>query len=59
MIELEPFTKDDIPTLIGWIDSPEFLCVLAFRKGEVDLMYIKGVFYRRSENELGIQDWRR
>src|SRR5438128_10816759 len=25
MIELQPFTQDDIPTLIGWIDSPEFL----------------------------------
>jgi RimJ/RimL family protein N-acetyltransferase len=25
MIELEPFTEDDIPTLIGWISSPEFL----------------------------------
>jgi RimJ/RimL family protein N-acetyltransferase len=25
MIELQPFTKEDIPTLIGWIDSPEFL----------------------------------
>jgi RimJ/RimL family protein N-acetyltransferase len=25
MVELEPFTKDDIPALIGWIGSPEFL----------------------------------
>ncbi len=25
MVELRPFTGADIPTLIGWIDSPEFL----------------------------------
>jgi RimJ/RimL family protein N-acetyltransferase len=25
MIKLQPFAKSDIPTLISWIDSPEFL----------------------------------
>jgi RimJ/RimL family protein N-acetyltransferase len=25
MIELKPFTEEDIPQLLGWVDSPEFL----------------------------------
>jgi RimJ/RimL family protein N-acetyltransferase len=25
MVELRPFTKEDIPRLIGWVDSPGFL----------------------------------